>query len=105
MKWVFAVALSAACVGVFGDPESSSSSAAGALTLQARIGVTSDGIACPPELSSADECRLRTGRSDVPGLGSVAENYVWGSHRPAELPRQRRKAARHNGSPVGRREG
>ena len=72
------VALTAACAGFFGDADSSRSSAAGTLTLQARIRVASDSIACPPELSSADDCRIRTGSGEVPGLGTTAENYVWG---------------------------
>ena len=78
MKRLILLALTAACAGFFGDPDSSSSSAAGTLTLRATVSVTSDGIACPPELSGADDCRTRTGRSDVPGLGSTTENYVWG---------------------------
>ena len=78
MKRVILVALTAACAGFFGDSDSSSSSAAGTLTLQARLRVTSVGVACPPELSSADDCRTRTGSGEVPGLGTMTEKYVWG---------------------------
>src|SRR5262245_45509958 len=51
---------------------------AGALNLQAAIGVTSTSVVCPPEApAGVAECRARTGTARVLGLGSVSESYLW----------------------------
>jgi hypothetical protein len=77
MKRLIVVALTAACVGLFGDPETSSSSAAGTLTFRATISATSNPIACPPKWATVDNCFRRTGTGNTPGLGSVTESYDW----------------------------
>lgn len=77
MKWLIVAAVTAACVGFFGDPDSSSSSAAGTLTFRATIGATSNPITCPPKWATVDNCFRRTGTANTPGLGSVTESYDW----------------------------
>jgi HYR domain-containing protein len=57
---------------------SSASSAAGTLSLRAALGVTSDPVACPPELpQDGTDCRARVEQARVPGLGAVTATYVW----------------------------
>jgi HYR domain len=82
-SWVGVVAALSlvACVGRAAAPGTATASStfvAGALNLQATIGVTSASVVCPPEApAGAVECRARTGTARVPGLGSISEIYLW----------------------------
>jgi hypothetical protein len=70
--------LTAASVVAIVAPQASSPYAAGTLNLDASLGVLSETVACPAGQTPApDDCRARSGRSLVPGLGRVSESYTW----------------------------
>jgi hypothetical protein len=50
---------------------------AGTLELRARIGVTSDGGACPAGTPANVDCYARSGQTRISGLGTVSESYTW----------------------------
>ena len=54
-----------------------STKAAGTLNLQMTMGVTSDGVACPPGMPADANCFARAGSAAVAGLGRVSEEYTW----------------------------
>jgi len=56
---------------------SGSRSAPGSLDLNVTLQMDSPSSACPAGLPPDAECRARTGRGLVPGLGSVIETYAW----------------------------
>jgi hypothetical protein len=57
---------------------SSAPLAAGTLDLQGILKLISVSVACPPEAPpGADECRARTGKGVIPGLGRATEIYLW----------------------------
>jgi len=67
-----------AAVVALGIAPASAPLAAGTLELRATFGVSSDGIACPPDASpNASDCRTRSGSARVPGLGTATLDYVW----------------------------
>jgi HYR domain len=82
-SWVGVMVALALAAGVSGAaaPGTATASAtfvAGALNLQATIGLTSTPVVCPPDApAGAAECRARTGTARVSGLGSVSEIYLW----------------------------
>jgi hypothetical protein len=68
----------AASTAALASPPSSASHAAGTLNLRATVAVSSLSVACPRGQSpEPDDCRARSGRGLVPGLGSVSETYTW----------------------------
>ena len=61
-----------------GTATSSASFAAGTLSLHGLLKVTSDPAACPPEAPlDVKECRARTGKGILPGLGGATATYTW----------------------------
>jgi hypothetical protein len=57
---------------------SSAPFAAGTLNLSATLRLVSNPVQCPAEVPpDATECRARTGKGLVSGLGSVSETYTW----------------------------
>jgi len=61
-----------------GTATSSAALAAGALNLQGALQLISDPIECPPEAPpGVAECRARTGKGLLPGLGRATEVYTW----------------------------
>src|SRR5262245_7373359 len=58
----------------------------GTLDVRATMRTNSESIACPPDASPGSvDCRERKGAGTVPGLGTVAEEYVW-SYGPGSPP-------------------
>jgi hypothetical protein len=51
--------------------------AANTLDLQATLSTASLGIECAAGLPPGAECRARTGRAVIPGLGNVSQTYTW----------------------------
>jgi hypothetical protein len=84
-KALFMAAVTAALlVGVayagngVGTATSSAALAAGALNLQGALQLISDPITCPPEAPpGVAECRARTGKGLLRGLGRATEIYTW----------------------------
>src|SRR3954463_13959448 len=61
-----------------GTATSSAALAAGALHLQGALQLISDPITCPPEAPpGVAECRARTGKGLLRGLGRATEIYTW----------------------------
>jgi hypothetical protein len=56
---------------------SSAPFAAGTLNLRATMATSSPAVVCPPEAPPGADCRARTGRGSVSGLGSVSAAYNW----------------------------
>lgn len=57
---------------------SSASSPAGTLNLQGILKLASDSVPCPPEAPpDVVDCRARTGRGLLAGLGRATETYTW----------------------------
>jgi HYR domain len=73
------VVLAALVTATTGSPAMSQSQlAAGTLNLRGVLPVVSTPVECPPEAPpDATECRARTGKGVVSGLGSVSETYTW----------------------------
>ena len=78
-KHVFALlATSLATVAFSVTAAPSARSAARTLNLLGTLQLVSTALPCPPEAPpDATECRARTGRGVVRGLGSVSESYLW----------------------------
>src|SRR3954464_16104048 len=80
MAAVTAALLASAAYAGTGDrtTRSSALSAAGTLNLQGALQLISDPIECPPEAPpGVAECRARTGKGLLPGLGRATETYTW----------------------------
>src|SRR4051794_5757005 len=57
---------------------SSALSPAGTLNVQAILKLISDSVPCPPEAPpDVVDCRARTGKGLLPGLGRATETYTW----------------------------
>jgi hypothetical protein len=70
--------IAAAAVTVAAPSSSSAPHATGTLNLRGTLPVLSLTIVCPPgRTPEPDDCRARTGKSLVRGLGSVSETYTW----------------------------
>lgn len=67
----------AATTAASARPTSETHLATGTLNLRGTLRVTSTPVQCPPDQSPDTDCRTRTGEGLVPGLGSVAETYLW----------------------------
>ena len=75
---VVVLVIAAAAIAVAAPRSSSAPHAAGTLSLVASIGVLSDPVACPAgRTPEPDDCRARTGKTLVRGLGLVSETYTW----------------------------
>lgn len=66
-----------AVTAIVTDAAANHEAATGTLNLRAPLNVNSDGVACPPSAPPDADCRARTGRGSVAGLGTVSEDYVW----------------------------
>jgi hypothetical protein len=84
MRALVTVATFAAAAGSAMVPDAAADrqAATGTLNLRATLFVLSDPGACPPGAPPDADCRTRTGRGSVQGLGSVSENYVWSYASP-----------------------
>jgi len=61
-----------------GTATASARFAAGTLNLRGTLSLISDGVECPPAVPpDATECRARTGKGLLQGLGTAAETYSW----------------------------
>jgi HYR domain-containing protein len=76
---LFAAATGSAMVS---DAAADRQAATGTLNLRASLSVLSEPSACPQGAPPDADCRTRTGRGNVQGLGSVSENYLWSYASP-----------------------
>jgi len=77
-RTVVALLIAAAAVAAAAPRSSSAPHAAGTLNLLGTLPVLSLVVACPPgKTPEPDDCRARTGKSLVRGLGLVSETYTW----------------------------
>jgi HYR domain len=78
---------------------STSPLAVNSLDLRATLSMASLGVECPAGPPPGADCRARTARGLIPGLGSVSETYTWfftqgAPHCPPDLAKPRATAAR-----------
>jgi hypothetical protein len=77
-RWVFVAAIVAAGCGWFMvESGPSLSSGQAVLSFRAVLATDSSPVACPPQAPAGADCRARTGRGAVSGLGSVTATYTW----------------------------
>ena len=75
---VVALLIVAAAVAVAAPRSSSAPQADGTLNLLGTVPVLSLTVVCPPgRTPEPDDCRARTGKALVRGLGLVSETYTW----------------------------
>jgi hypothetical protein len=74
---IVVLAAAAGAVTFLVTATSSAPFAAGTLLLRGSLGLRSDPVQCPPDVPPDADCRARTGKGSVSGLGSVTETYTW----------------------------